>query len=204
MSPVRTATPIQAGHRERAITPEGDLTEVVYEYRPYRLEDTGSQVKDLLVGVESGTGRILAIPPQSLLRLQHERRLKEKSLQGRLPLGCRDMLLVMAQVLDAPHPDKFAHAIVRFYLAEAQRDPAMSQRLVHLARSKPLRGEKTAPFKVLVEPRVSEWVDHTVAASDTVTRTDLIRSAILAAQEDIFGAPRKRRRDQLAAIALAV
>lgn len=77
---------LREGDRGYALAPTRGRVEVVYEYRPIKLEQTGVTVKEVLVGVDVETGEVLTVPAQSAPKLRAARDArKEKVMSVRVP-----------------------------------------------------------------------------------------------------------------------
>jgi hypothetical protein len=87
----------------------------VYRYQDLTL-DSGTVVKDVLVGVAEDTGEVLSIPSQSTPKIKLARSAaKEETFSVRIPRELDDLIWLMAAELGA-NPAKFGAALIRFYL----------------------------------------------------------------------------------------
>lgn len=193
---------IEEGTRGVALAPGRGKVSVVFEYRDLTL-DSGVVVKDVLVGVADGTGEILTIPSQSSPRIKLARQsAKEETFSVRIPFELNDVLWGVAHQLGA-NPTKFNSALIRFYLHEATDSQPMARRLKRLSASalaaKSARSKLTLRSGSELLARVKQ-----VEEREGVSRSELVRGAVIAMKEDVFDRPRKRRLAQLRAIAEAV
>ena len=193
---------IQEGARAVALAPGRGKVPVVFEYRTLTL-DSGVVVEDVLVGVAEDTGEVLTVPAQSTPRIQLARQAaKDETFSVRIPRELSDVLWGISHELGA-NPTKFHSAMIRFYLHEAADDRAMARRLKKLSTSD--LAAKAARIKLTLRSD-SGLLDRVrqVEEREGVSRSDLVRGAVVAAKEDVFDRPRKGRLAQLRAIAEAV
>jgi len=195
---------LRAGDRGKAVSPERGLVPIVYEYRTVHLQQSGVDVPNVLVGVCPDTGEVLTIPAQSAPKLKEARAAtKVETCQIRIPRQLHDILWVLA---DHYHADtsKFCPALIRFYLAEAVQRPRLAARLARLA-TMPLAHEgPKSRFTIRAQSSLLKKIDQLAEGFHGVTRSDLIRGAIVAAKQDVLGHQAPTRGKKLAAIAMAV
>jgi hypothetical protein len=193
---------IEEGTRGVALAPERGKVPVVFEYRDLTL-DSGLVVRDVLVGVAEDTGEILSIPAQSTPRIRLARQaVKHETFSVRIPLELNDVLWGVSYELGA-NPTKFNSALIRFYLREAADHHTMARRLKELSATALAGRAAKARLTLRSDAELLDRVRR-VEEREGLSRSDLVRGAVLAAKEDVFDRPRKRRIAQLRAIAEAV
>jgi predicted DNA-binding protein len=193
---------IQEGETGTALAPGRGRVPIVFEYRDLTL-DSGVVARDVMVGVAADTGEVLTVPAQSAPRLKAAReRGKDETFSVRIPPELSDVLWGVSEELGAS-PAKLNPALVRYYLHEATESPALARRLKRLSRH-PLASR--SPRTKLTVRSTSVLLDRVKALENKhdVTRSDLVRGAILATMEDVFDRPAKDRLGELKAIAEAV
>jgi len=193
---------IQEGTRSVALAPGRGKVPVVFEYRTLTL-DSGVVVEDVLVGVAEDTGEVLTVPAQSTPRIQLARlAAKDETFSVRIPRELSDVLWGVSHELGA-NPTKFHSAMIRFYLHEAADDRTMARRLMKLSTSDLAAGTARTKLTLRSDSGLLDRVRQ-VEEREGVSRSDLVRGAVVAAKEDVFDRPRKLRLAQLRAIAEAV
>jgi hypothetical protein len=201
---------LKEGDRGYGVSRAGARVFVEYRYRHLEL-DSGARVRNVLVGVDPHTERVLAIPAQSLPRIRETTRREEKreTLVARVPLELEDALNLVADELRAP--PRFIPALVRLYLDEASGSAALARRLAKLVRNHPLAHQThRGSLSVRISPALLRRTRVT-ARREGMTPSDLVRAIALAAAEDVLD-PRSptrdarapARRERLAAVAAAV
>lgn len=193
---------LKEGDRGMALTRERGRVAVVYRYRDLEL-DSGVKVKNVLVGVDEETDEVLTVPAQSTPKIKRSRdKLKDRTFSVRLPSELDDVLWLVADHFEV-NPAKFSPALLRFYLDEAIDNPALVRRLRKLSRRPIARCEFRQ--KVTLRTR-SELIERlkSVAEESDVTRSDLVRGAVIAAKEDVLDGRAKRRTANLKSVAAAI
>jgi len=195
---------LKEGDRGRALAPGRGRVPIVYEYRTVHLEASDVDVPDVLVGVCEESGEVLVVPAQSGPRLKEAREtVKDETFPVRLPAQLTDVLCLLADHFEVG-TKKFLPALIRFYLAEAVRDRRLAVRLARLARRDvALEGPKRR-ITLRTDAHLLERVDRLATELDGVSRSDLVRGAILAAKEDVLDGRAARRAETLKAVARAV
>lgn len=195
---------LREGDRGYALAPERGRVEVVYEYRPFHLEEADVTVKDVLVGVDIETGEVLTIPAQSTPKVKAARQAKkERVLSVRMPRELDDVLHLVAEFYDA-ESGQFTCAVIRYYLAAASGSDRLTRRLGRLSQDSLAQGRLGGSLRLRVGQQLGDWMDRTTANTKGVSKSDLVRGAIVAAKQDVLEGRASRRRRELEAIARAV
>jgi predicted DNA-binding protein len=193
---------IEEGTRGIALSPERGKVSVVFEYRDLTL-DSGVVVKNVLVGVAEDTGEVLVVPAQSTPRIKLTRlAAKDETFSVRIPFELNDVLWGVSDEFGA-NPTKFISALIRFYLHEATDSRAAARRLKRLSTTDLAAKCAKTRLTLRSDSDLSSRV-RKVGEREGVSRSELVRGAVIAAKEDVFDRPRKGRMAQLRAIAEAV
>ena len=193
---------IEAGDKGVALAPKRGKVSVVFEYRDLTL-DSGVVVKDVLVGVAEDTGEVLTIAAQSTPRIKLARQAaKDETFSVRIPFELNDVLWGVSHELGA-NPTKFNAALIRFYLHEATDSRAMARRLKRLSATDLAVKSSNTKLSLRSDSDLLDRVKK-VEEREGVSRSELVRGAVIAMKEDVFDRPQKRRLAQLRAIAEAV
>lgn len=195
---------LKEGDRGDALAPGRGRVPIVYEYRTVYLEASDVDVPNVLVGVCEETDEVLVVPAQSAPRLKEARAtVKDETFPVRLPAQLSDVLCLLADHFDVG-TKKFLPALIRFYLAEAVRDRRLGRRLARLARRDVALDGPKLRITLRTSANLLERVDRLVRELGDVSRSDLVRGAILAAKEDVLDGRAARRAETLEAVARAV
>lgn len=195
---------LKEGDRGNALAPGRGRVPIVYEYRTVYLEASDIDVPNVLVGVCEETDEVLVVPAQSAPRLREAREtVKEETFPVRLPAQLSDVLCLLADHFDVG-TKKFLPALIRFYLAEAVRDRRLGRRLARLARRDVALDGPKLRITLRTSANLLERVDRLVCELGDVSRSDLVRGAIIAAKEDVLDGRAARRAETLEAVARAV
>lgn len=195
---------LREGDRGYALSPERGRVKVVYQYRPFRLEEANVTVKDVLLGVDIETGDVLTIPAQSTPKLKAAREAKkEKVLSVRMPRELDDVLHLIADYYHA-EPEQFSPAVIRYYLTSASQNAGLTRRIWKLSKDRLASGKLEGNLRLRVDRELHDWVYTTASRTEGLNQSDLIRGVIVAVKQDVLEGRAKKRRRELEAIALAV
>jgi hypothetical protein len=193
---------LSEGDKGVALAPGRGKVTVVYRYEDLTL-DSGVVVKDVLVGVAEDTGEVLAIPAQSTPKIKRSRyAAKEETFSVRIPRELDDLIWLVAFELGA-NPTKFGSALIRFYLHEATENASFAKRLKRLSSDDLAQRAAKTKLTVRSDLKLLDQLSR-IEKDHSVSRSDLVRGAVMAAKEDVLEKRPKRRMDQLRAIAEAV
>jgi hypothetical protein len=194
---------LKEGDRGTALAEGRGRVEVEYRYRELEL-DSGVRVPGVLVGVDPTTNEVLTVPAQSQPRIRDARiAVKEEVIEVRVPRPLEDILEVVADRYGA-RASRFAPALIRYYLARAAAEPELATRMARLAGSPLAEGKRVGRLRVRCRPDVVESVDALLEGLGEVSRSDLVRGAILAAKEDLLDSGDRPAERSVRAIAAAV
>lgn len=185
------------------MSPSKGRVDVVYTYRPVRLEETGVTVQDVLVGVDVDSDEVLSIPAQSVPKLKAARERKDTVMSIRMPNELDDVLRLVADYYDRDS-EIFSPMVVRYYINAAFESPAFVRRLGKLCRNRLAMGKREKSLRLRVRRDVHERLQALAIAVEGVNKSDLIRGAIVAAKEDVLEGRARKRREELGVLAQAV
>ena len=192
---------LQAGDTGTAICPLCEThVRIRYEYRPFRLEETGVEVDHVLVGVCQDCGDTVTVPAQSTPRLKAARRKKEETIEARVPRPLEDLIYAVAEKVGTS-AEEFRSQLVRYYLLEVAEKAETARRVGRLAASDLARARKEARISVRVDPSLLERAMEAAAEQGVQTQSDLVRGLVLAGAEDVLEGRASRRRRELEKIA---
>ncbi|MGH7460347.1 MAG: hypothetical protein ACREMA_04875 [Longimicrobiales bacterium] len=193
---------LKEGDKGVALAPGRGKVPVVYRYQDLTL-DSGAVVRDVMVGLCEHTGVVLTIPAQSTPKIKLARRAaREETFSVRIPHELDDLIWLVSAELGT-NPARFGAALIRFYLKEAAASVAFARRLKRLASDDLVTRASKAKLTLRSDPSLLDQLDRLGSEHD-VSRSDLVRGAVIAAKEDVLEKKSKRRLEQLRAIAEAV
>lgn len=161
------------------------------------------QVPGVLLGVCDRCDNVVSIPAQSTPRIREVRvPLKEEQLEARLPTHLEDVIYLLAREFAAP-VQAFRPAVLRFYLAELMRDPALAERVRGLAESELADAPARARVSLRVPAELLEDARAQARAAGIARDSDLIRGLLLAAKEDVLDGRHPERIQRLGGAAQA-
>lgn len=187
---------LKEGERESAICPGCERrVSIRYEYQVVRLEATGVDVPDVLVGVCTECDEVVSIPAQSTPKLKEAREGKEVVLQAHLPRQLHDVLFLIADRLNA-REDSFTPWMLRFYLRELARSHRFAEHVARLARDDLAGGGRTVRRSFRVSRTLLDAAWTGARAAGIRTKADMVKGVIIAAKQDVLeeSSARARRR----------
>ena len=101
-------------------------------------------------------------------------------------------------------PRQFVPALIRYYLAQASSDRSVARRLCKSSTNPLAAGACRANLRLRVKPELFRWMSEIEAADADVTKSDLVRGAIVAAKEDVLDARSEQRLRELEVFARAI
>ena len=193
---------LKEGDRGFALAPGRGKVPVVYAYRDFEL-DSGTVVPEVLVGIDEETDEVLVLPAQSTPKVKAARdRVKEETLSVRIPSELDDILRLLSEHYHV-NPSKFSPAVIRFYLSEAVVNASLARRLRRLSQDSWMSRNLRSRLTVRSDPEFLDRVAE-VAEQQTVSRSDLVRGAVLAAKEDVLDGRARKRKELLRSVAAAI
>ncbi|HEX6911991.1 MAG TPA: hypothetical protein VF142_16435 [Longimicrobium sp.] len=160
-------------------------------------------VPGVLLDVCDRCDNIITIPAQSTPRIRDVRvPLKEEQLEARIPTHLEDVIYLLAREFAAP-VQAFRPAVLRYYLAELMRDPALAERVRLLAASDLADAPARARVSLRVPAELLEDARAAARAAGIAKDSDLVRGLILAAKEDVLDGRHPERIHRLSGAAQA-
>lgn len=154
--------------------------------RTYHMQERGIDVPGVLLNICERCDRVATIPAQSSLRMLEARvPLKEEQLEARIPTHLEDVIYMIAWDFAAP-VQAFRPAVLRFYLAELLRDPALAERVRLLAASDLADAPARARVSLRMPAELLEDARAVARAAGIAKDSDLVRGLLLAAKEDVL------------------
>ena len=176
---------------------------IVYRYRDFELE-SGTRIRNVLLGVDPTTGEVLVVPAQSTAKIRAARAAKDESVEARISAELEDVIALIADRYDA-NPKKIGPAIVRYYIGRASKSRRLEGRLKRLANTGLAKCTRRVAWKVRLRSDHAAWLQRVADREPAVTQSDMVRGILVAAKEDVLDASTPSRRTrELEAAALAV
>jgi hypothetical protein len=173
------------------------------QVRTYRLHQSGIGVPGALLDVCDRCDSIVGIPAQTTPRLREARvPLKEEQLEARIPTHLEDVIYLLAWEFAAP-VQAFRPAVLRYYLAELLRDPALAERVRLLAASDLADAPARARVSLRLPAELLEDARVAARAAGIGKDSDLVRGLLLAAKEDVLDRRHPERIQRLSGAAQA-
>ncbi len=161
------------------------------------------EVPGVLVGVCDRCDNIITIPAQSTPRIRDVRvPAKDEQLEARIPTHLEDVIYLLASEF-AVSVQAFRPAVLRYYLAELMRDPALAKRVRVLAASELADAPARARVSLRVPAELLEDARAAARAAGIAKDSDLVRGLILAAKEDVLDGRHPERIQRLSGAAQA-
>jgi hypothetical protein len=180
-----------------------DLVDTHARVRTYHEDDSGIDVPGVLLNICERCDKPAGIPAQSTPRIREVRvPLKEEQLEARIPTHLEDVVFMLADEFAAP-VQAFRPAVLRYYLAELMRDPALPERVRLLAESELADAPARARVSLRVPAELLEDARAAARAAGIARDSDLIRGLLLAAKEDVLDRRHPERIQRLSGAAQA-
>jgi hypothetical protein len=150
------------------------------------MHERGIDVPGVLLNICDQCDNVATIPHQSSLRMLEARvPVKEEQLEARIPTHLEDVIYMIAREFYAP-VQAFRPAVLRFYLGEMTRDPALAERVRLLAESDLADAPARARVSLRVPAELLAAAREQARAAGIARDSDLIRGLLLAAKEDVL------------------
>lgn len=192
---------LREGDTGMALAPGRGRVQVVYKYQDLVL-DSGTVVKDVLVGVDAETGEVLVVPAQSTPKIHAARRAtKDETFSVRIPRELYDVLWLVSAKFDVD-PSRFTAPLILFYLNEALENASLARRLARLSMEDLASKEHRSRLTVRSDATLVDRLKR-IEEEHSASRSEFVRGALMAAKEDVLDGRAKRRTERLQAIAEA-
>jgi hypothetical protein len=161
--------------------------------RTYPETGSGIVVPGVLVHTCDDCGAIVAIPAQSTPRIREMRvPTKEEQLEARIPTHLEDVMYMLAHDFQTS-VQAFRPAVLRFYLGELLKDPALPERVRLLAGSDLADAPARARVSLRVPAELLAAARAQARAAGIAKDSDLVRGLLLAAKEDVLDGRHEER-----------
>ncbi|MCF8470234.1 MAG: hypothetical protein K9G30_05575 [Parvibaculum sp.] len=199
------------GEKGKAICEGDGLVSTTFRYRDVPFSDGSGVARKILVGVCDRCGKVVSIPPQSTPSIRAARRNAQVSIEAVLPAVYLDALDLACWRIDPEASQEFRKPLLMHYLHGSSLSKAATQRLARAAQEtamvfKPAKsvtdksGTDRKRLSMKVSPAMSRTVEH-LAETTRLSKTDLIKGAIVQISREIVGPARPARLDELRSLA---
>lgn len=200
------------GEKGKAICESDGRVSTTFRYRDVPFSDGSGVARKILAGVCDRCGKVVSIPPQSTPSIRAARRNAQVSIEAVLPAVYLDALDLACWRIDPEASQEFRKPLLMHYLHGSSLSPSATQRLVRAVQEtamvfKPAKaragesGTERKRLSMKVSPAMSRTVEH-LAETTQLSKTDLIKGAIVQISREIVGPARPARLDELRSLAL--
>lgn len=198
------------GEKGKAICESDGRVSTTFRYRDVPFSDGSGVARKILAGVCDRCGKVVSIPPQSTPSIRAARRNAQVSIEAVLPAVYLDALDLACWRIDPEASQEFRKPLLMHYLHGSSLNRSATQRLVRAVREtamvfEPARARAGEADKkrlsMKVSPAMSRTVEH-LAERTRLSKTELIKGAIVQISREIVGPARPARLDELRSLAL--
>lgn len=158
------------------------------------------RVDDILAARCDHCDHIVAIPQQSSPRIEEALR-KKYSIEVRLPIHLRDILVLACSHLHEGAGDQLKDSLVRYYIALANENKQISLKLKQYSNSDFAKGSSYR-FSLKINESIYKHFLNLMKQTK-LSKTQLLKSLILQINEDVLQKPAKKRIHELERIMMA-
>ena len=158
------------------------------------------RVDDILAARCDHCDHVVAIPQQSSPRIEEVLR-KKYSIEVRLPIHLRDILILACSHLQAGGGDQLKDSLVRYYIALADDNKQLSQRIKKFSDSDFAKGSSYRLSLKISESIYKHFLN--LMKQTKLSKTQLLKGLILQINEDVLQKPAKKRIHELQRIMMA-
>lgn len=195
------------GEKGRALCEQGGRVSTTWRYRDVPFSDGSGVARKILAGVCDHCGKVVSLPPQSTPSIRAARRGAQVSIEAILPAVYLDALDLACWRIDPEASQEFRKPLLMHYLHGSSLSRAATQRLARASRetgsfsqaAKSVTERKRLSMKV--SPAMSRTVER-LAETTRLSKTDLIKGAIVQISAEIVGPAHPARLDELKSLAL--
>lgn len=195
------------GEKGRALCEQGGRVSTTFRYRDVPFSDGSGVARKILAGVCDHCGKVVSIPPQSTPSIRAARRGAQVSIEAILPAVYLDALDLACWRIDPEASQEFRKPLLMHYLHGSSLSRAATQRLARASReagpfsqaAKSVTERKRLSMKV--SPAMSRTVER-LAETTRLSKTDLIKGAIVQISAEIVGPERPAQLAKLKSLAL--
>lgn len=195
------------GDKGKAICESDGRVSTTFRYRDVPFSDGSGVARKILAGVCDRCGKVVSIPPQSTPSIRAARRNAQVSIEAVLPAVYLDALDLACWRIDPEASQEFRKPLLMHYLHGSSLSKSATERLARASR-------ETGPFfkaaqsvtekkrlSMKVSPAMSRTVER-LAEATSLSKTDLIKGAIVQISEEIVGPERPAQLAKLKSLAL--
>lgn len=196
-----------AGEKGRAICESDGRVSTTYRYRDVPFSDGSGVARKILVGVCDRCGKVVAVPPQSTPSIRAVRKNAQVPIEAVLPAVYLDALDLACYRIDPAATQEFRKPLLMHYLHSSSLSKSGIQRLARATREtrtyfKSARSDTDRKrLSMKVSPATSRTVER-LAQATRLSKTDLIKGAIVQISKEIVGPERPAHLDELKSLAL--
>ena len=158
------------------------------------------RINDVLAACCDHCDHVVAIPQQSSPRIEEVLR-KKYSIEVRLPIHLRDILILASCHLQAGGGDQLKDSLVRYYIALADDNKQLSQRLKKFSDSDFAKGSSYRLSLKISESIYKHFLN--LMKQTKLSKTQLLKGLILQINEDVLQRPAKKRIHELQRVMMA-
>lgn len=177
------------------------LVPTTFKVSSVTLSSGKGKVDDILAAKCDHCDHIVSIPQQSSPRIKEVLSNKKHSIEVRLPIHLLDILILASDQFKMGAPDQLKDSLVRYYIALADTDKAISKKVKKFSESEFAKGSGyRLSFKV--NQAIYERFIHLMVQTK-LNKTQLLKGLILQINEDVLQKPQKKIINDLAKVMFA-
>ncbi|MGQ0583040.1 MAG: hypothetical protein ACT4O6_13975 [Reyranella sp.] len=183
------------GEKGKAICESDGRVSTTFRYRDVPFSDGSGVARKILAGVCDRCGKVVSIPPQSMPSIRAARRNAQVSIEAVLPAVYLDALDLACWRIDPEASQEFRKPLLMHYLHGSSLNRAATERLARAARETAMvfepatSGGERKRLSMKVSPAMSRTVER-LAGATGLSKTDLIKGAIVRIAREIVGPAR--------------
>ncbi|MDI1266366.1 MAG: hypothetical protein PS018_24235 [bacterium] len=194
------------GEKGHALCETDGRVSTTFRYRDVPFSDGSGVARRILAGVCDRCGKVVSIPPQSTPSIKAARRNAQVPIEAVLPAVYLDALDLACWRIDPDASLESRKPLLMHYLHASAQSKAAIRRLARAAREAtslfapaPPAGDRKR-LSMKVSPAMSRTVER-LAEATRLSKTELIKGAIVQIAEDIVGPARPARLEELKSLA---
>lgn len=176
------------------------LVPTTFKVSSVALSSGKGNVDDILVAKCDHCDHVVAIPQQSSPRIK-EVLTKKHSIEVRLPIHLRDILILASNQFHMGAPEQLKDSLVRYYIALADEDKQISQSIKKLSESEFAKGSGYR-LSLKINEAIHEHFSNLMKQTK-LNKTQLLKGLILQINEDVLQKPVKKRIHELERVMIA-
>jgi hypothetical protein len=177
------------------------LVPTTFKVSSVKLSSKKGRVDGILVAKCDYCNHTVSIPQQSSPRIKEVLNTKKYSIEVRLPIHLLDILILATDQFEMGSPEQLKDSIVRYYIALADKDKAISKQIKKFSESDFAKGSGYR-LSLKVNQAVYECFHHLMEQTK-LNKTQLLKGLILQINEDILQKPQKKIMNDLEKVMFA-